>query len=95
MTATLTTTLRILSDLVAFPTVTSASNLDLIGYAATRLEDAGAVVTTTHDERRERANLFATIGPVVDGGVVLSGHTDVVPADGGMEQQPVCRLTPS
>jgi len=74
--------LRILEDLVAFPTVTSASNLDLIAYAGERLEAVGAAVTTTYDADRSRANVLATIGPQVDGGVVLSGHTDVVPADG-------------
>jgi acetylornithine deacetylase len=77
------TTLQILDDLVAYPTVTADSNLDLIAYAHERLEAAGAQMTTTYDERREKANLFATIGPPVDGGVVLSGHTDVVPAEGG------------
>lgn len=77
------TTLRILDDLVAFPTVTSDSNLDLTAYASERLEAVGATVTTTYDPAGAKANVFATIGPPVDGGVVLSGHTDVVPADGG------------
>lgn len=72
----------IMHDLVAFPTVTSASNLDLIAYATERLEAVGAEVTTTYDDGRTKANVLATIGPPVDGGVVLSGHTDVVPADG-------------
>ena len=76
------TTLRILDDLVAFPTVTQDPNLDLIAYAGERLEAVGAEVTTTHDGTGSKANLFATIGPPVDGGVVLAGHTDVVPADG-------------
>jgi len=75
------TTMRILDDLVAFPTVTSDPNLELIAYATERLEAAGAEVTTTHDGTGSKANVFATIGPPVDGGVVLSGHTDVVPAD--------------
>jgi acetylornithine deacetylase len=75
-------TLQILADLVAYPTITADSNLDLIAYAHARLDAAGARMTTTYDERREKANLFATIGPEVDGGVVLSGHTDVVPAEG-------------
>ena len=78
----LATTRRILDDLVAFPTVTSASNLDLIAYATERLDAAGAQVTTTHDASGSKANVHATLGPPVDGGVVLSGHTDVVPADG-------------
>jgi acetylornithine deacetylase len=61
--------------------VTADSNLDLIGYAAERLDGVAADLTLTHSDDGAKANLFATIGPVVDGGVVLSGHTDVVPAD--------------
>lgn len=72
----------ILGDLVAFPTLSSGSNLDLVAYAAGRLEDAGAHVVLDHDESETKANLFATIGPAGDGGIVLSGHTDVVPVDG-------------
>ena len=75
-------TLQILDDLVAFPTVTADSNLDLIAYATARLDGVGAEVRTTYNEQENKANVFATIGPPVDGGVVLSGHTDVVPADG-------------
>lgn len=75
-------TLRILTDLVAFPTVTADSNLDLIAYAAALLRELGADVVITHDPQQPKANLFATIGPKCDGGVVLSGHTDVVPAEG-------------
>lgn len=73
-------TLNVLSDLIGFPTVTSASNLGLIDYAEARLRAVGADVVRTYDAERRKANLFATIGPAVDGGVVLSGHTDVVPA---------------
>ncbi len=71
----------ILRDLVAFPTVSSDPNRDLIAYAATRLEDLGARVRVMEAEGGAKANLFATIGPEGDGGIVLSGHTDVVPAD--------------
>ncbi len=71
----------ILGDLVGFPTVTSESNLDLIEYAAAHLEPHTSDLRLIHDRDRQKANLLATIGPVIDGGVVLSGHTDVVPAD--------------
>lgn len=74
-------TLLLLGDLIGFPTVTSESNLDLIEYAEDRLVHAGAHTTITRDRWGQKANLLATIGPMVDGGVVLSGHTDVVPAD--------------
>jgi acetylornithine deacetylase len=82
VTADRNTALALLDDLVGFRTVAAASNLDLIAFATDRLEAAGARVVTTHDETGQKANVFATIGPDVDGGVVLSGHTDVVPADG-------------
>jgi acetylornithine deacetylase len=71
----------ILGDLVGFPTVTSESNLDLIEYAAAQLEPHTTDLRIIPDRERQKANLFATIGPVIDGGVILSGHTDVVPAD--------------
>ncbi|MFP3883252.1 MAG: acetylornithine deacetylase [Actinomycetota bacterium] len=71
----------LLGDLVGFPTVTTATNLDLIEYAADHLEPHVSDLRLTRDESGQMVNLFATIGPVVDGGVVLSGHTDVVPAE--------------
>lgn len=74
-------TCEILGELVAFPTVSSESNLELITYAADLLSDAGATLSISRDESGTKANLFATLGPQVDGGIVLSGHTDVVPAD--------------
>lgn len=75
----LTNTLATLSDLIAFPTVSTDSNLNMIAYLADRLESAGARVDIFHDTTGGKANLFATLGPEVDGGIVLSGHTDVVP----------------
>lgn len=72
-------TKRILSDLVAFPTVSADSNLDMIAYLANRLEDCGAQVDILFDDSGRKANLFATLGPLRDGGIVLSGHSDVVP----------------
>jgi acetylornithine deacetylase len=71
----------ILGDLVGFPTVTTESNLDLIAYVTSRLEPLGADIRITRDKTGGQANLLATIGPVIDGGVVLSGHSDVVPAE--------------
>ncbi|MBY5164237.1 acetylornithine deacetylase [Salsipaludibacter albus] len=74
-------TLSLLTDLVACRSVTRYSNLDLVHLAQQVLEAAGATCTRTFDPLLGKANLFATIGPHVDGGVVLSGHTDVVPAN--------------
>ncbi|TDT73325.1 acetylornithine deacetylase [Litoreibacter halocynthiae] len=72
-------TKRILSDLVAFPTVSADSNLEMIAYLANQLEDCGAQVDVLTDGSGRKANLFATLGPLRDGGIVLSGHSDVVP----------------
>ena len=73
-------TILILEDLVAYPSISSESNLDIINYLANRLESCGAKVDVMTSEKGNQANLFATIGPEIDGGIVLSGHTDVVPA---------------
>lgn len=70
-----------LADLIGYPTVSADSNLELIAYAAEKLTDCGATITILRDETGRKANLFATLGPEGDGGIVLSGHTDVVPAD--------------
>ena len=72
----------ILGDLVGFPTVSSDSNLELIAYAADLLSSAGARLSINRDATGTKANLFATLGPEGDGGIVLSGHTDVVPVEG-------------
>ncbi len=75
-------TVRLLGDLVAYPTISADSNLALIDFAAGLLETAGARVTVSANENGEKANLFATLGPDDDDGVILSGHTDVVPVAG-------------
>jgi acetylornithine deacetylase len=72
----------ILKDLIAFPTISADSNLDLIAYAGGLLEGAGAEVLVMRDKSGAKANLFATLGPGREGGIVLSGHSDVVPVEG-------------
>ncbi|KFB09832.1 acetylornithine deacetylase [Nitratireductor basaltis] len=72
----------ILGELIAFPTVSADSNLQLIAYASELLSHVGARISVMRDETGTKANLFATLGPEGDGGVVLSGHSDVVPVDG-------------
>ena len=72
----------ILERLIAFPTVSRDSNLALIDDARTLLGDHGIACTLVHDESGEKANLHATVGPADRPGVMLSGHTDVVPIDG-------------
>jgi acetylornithine deacetylase len=74
--------LALLGRLIAFPTVSRDSNLGLIEFVQAHLQAAGALTRLTYDDDRRKANLFATLGPAGDGGIVLSGHTDVVPVDG-------------
>ncbi|MFC3205743.1 acetylornithine deacetylase [Aquamicrobium soli] len=72
----------ILDKLIAFATVSRDSNLDLIRYVAELLEAHGIESQVIPSEDGHKANLFATIGPAAMAGVMLSGHTDVVPVDG-------------
>jgi acetylornithine deacetylase len=86
-------TLPLLRDLIGFPTVSADPNRDLIDYCAALLRKAGAQVEIIEDESGSKANLFATVGPLESGGVVLSGHTDVVPVDGQDWTRPPFELT--
>ncbi|PKU23863.1 acetylornithine deacetylase [Telmatospirillum siberiense] len=74
--------IAILRDLIAFPTVSRDGNLDLIAYAEKVLADCGAKILRVQSEDGCKANLHAVIGPEDRPGVMLSGHTDVVPVDG-------------
>lgn len=74
-------TLEILDRLVAFPTVSRRSNRDLIAFVTGLPDAAGIGWELVASPDGSRANLFATVGPEGRGGVALSGHTDVVPAD--------------
>jgi acetylornithine deacetylase len=72
-----------LKTLIAFDSVSRNSNLDLIEWARSVLETAGGRTRVTLNKARNKANLFATFGDINQaGGLVLSGHTDVVPVDG-------------
>ncbi|RMD64310.1 MAG: acetylornithine deacetylase [Alphaproteobacteria bacterium] len=68
--------------LIAFDTTSSKSNLALIDFAEAHLKAHGATTRRTCNAEGTKANLFATLGPARPGGVVLSGHTDVVPVEG-------------
>ncbi|MDP2518152.1 acetylornithine deacetylase [Shimia thalassica] len=72
----------ILEKLVSIPTVSRDSNLPLIEWVETYLNSHGITAHRHYDETNEKAALFAHVGPVTEGAVVLSGHTDVVPVDG-------------
>jgi acetylornithine deacetylase len=73
---------EMLRRLIAFDTTSRNSNLALIDYVQAYLKGHGIVSTLVPSEDGKKANMFATVGPNVPGGVVLSGHTDVVPVDG-------------
>jgi acetylornithine deacetylase len=73
---------EMLAKLVGFPTVSRDSNLDLVGFVRNYLAGHGVESHIVPSPIEPKANLYAQIGPNVPGGVVLSGHTDVVPVDG-------------
>lgn len=75
-------TLNLLEALVAFDTRSELSNLELIAFVRDYLASFGIESLLTYDARGEKANLYATIGSSDRPGLCLSGHTDVVPADG-------------
>lgn len=74
--------IAILDNLVAFDSLSGRPTRGIVGYICEYLASHGIEVVLSHDAAGERANVFATIGPLVDGGVVLNGHTDVVPVEG-------------
>ena len=71
-----------LGRLVAYDTTSALSNLALIEDVREQLAALGVEVRLTHNTAGDKANLWATIGPADRGGIVLSGHTDVVPVAG-------------
>ncbi len=75
-------TIAVLDELISFDTTSRESNLALIAHIQSYLDNLGIESRLTHDSTGSKANLWATIGPDVKGGVVLSGHIDVVPVDG-------------
>lgn len=73
---------EMLEKLVAFPSVSSESNLPIIDFIESYLGEHGVQSWRVYDETGLKSNLYAQIGPNVEGGVVLSGHTDIVPVVG-------------
>ncbi|MEE4210902.1 MAG: acetylornithine deacetylase [Parvularcula sp.] len=78
----LSTARTILDTLISFDTTSRGSNLALIEWVERYLADHGVKSHRVANEDGLKANLFATCGPMAEGGVILSGHTDVVPVDG-------------
>ncbi|MCC2105396.1 MAG: acetylornithine deacetylase, partial [Hyphomicrobiales bacterium] len=80
--ATLERAIEIAEELIAFDTESSKSNLALIDHVELYLRRLGVPFLRAPNAVGDKAAIMATIGPMVDGGVVLSGHTDVVPVAG-------------
>ena len=76
------TPLEMLAKLVSFDTVSSKSNLPLIDFVESYLQSWNVPYVRVPNETGDKAALYATIGPQDRGGIVLSGHTDVVPVAG-------------
>ena len=75
-------TIEILERLVSFDSISGKPTHGIVGYIRDYLSSHGIACTLSFDEVGERANVFATVGPNTEGGVVLNGHTDVVPVEG-------------
>ncbi len=73
---------ELMDQLVSFPTVSTESNLNLIDFIDKYLTDLGVLTQRLPNEDGTKAAIYAHVGPQIDGGVVLSGHTDVVPVVG-------------
>lgn len=86
-------TRAILERLIAFDTVSANPNRALMDYVAGLLAEAGITARLVPDATGGKANLWATVGPQDRGGVMLSGHTDVVPVEGQTWTRPPFALT--
>ncbi len=82
MSRTVLSSKEMLQQLVSFDTTSVKSNLDLIHWVRDYLKEYGIASTLIYDAVKNKANLHAVIGPEDKAGVVLSGHTDVVPVEG-------------
>ncbi len=83
--------IKILSDLIGFKTISGEDNNDLINYCEKYLNDLGAISFKTYDDEKKRVNLFATIKAKKSNGakpIILSGHTDTVPVSKSWSTDP-------
>ena len=74
--------IEILEKLISFPTISKTPNIELINWVSELLGSFGIRSTILRNEDGSRANLFATSSDTLEPGIMLSGHTDVVPTDG-------------
>lgn len=72
----------ILEKLVSFPVLGGESNLEIIAFLKDFFESYGVICYLNYNKEGNKANMHCRIGPAVDGGIILSGHTDVVPVKG-------------
>ena len=77
-----TKSLELIRDLIAFDTTSHESNLEFIEYVEAYLGKLGVECMRVYDDEKRKANLYATLGPQDRSGILLSGHTDVVPVEG-------------
>ncbi len=83
--------IKILTDLIAFKTISGENNSPLIDYCDNILNSLGAVSFRTYDDEKKRVNLFSTLKTKNENGknpIILSGHTDVVPVSKGWSSDP-------
>ena len=83
--------IKILSDLISFKTISGQDNNELINYCDEILKKLGATSFKTFDNDKKRVNLFATLKAKKPNGklpIILSGHTDVVPVSKGWSTDP-------
>lgn len=73
---------ELLAKLVSFPVLGGQSNMSILNWIKEYLESYGVQVNLVPNEEGNKASLHCRIGPEVDGGVILSGHMDVVPVEG-------------
>ncbi|HWH85828.1 MAG TPA: acetylornithine deacetylase [Pseudomonas sp.] len=84
---------ELLKALVGFDTTSRESNLQLIEFVRDYLASHDVPCALIYNQERNKANLFATLGPADQPGIVLSGHTDVVPVDGQLWTLPPFELS--
>lgn len=87
------TTLEILTELIRFDTTSRLPNRALIDYVSNLLDSYGISSTLIPNSDGSKANLYCTVGPTDAAGIMLSGHTDVVPIDGQVWTRPAFELT--
>ena len=75
-------TIEILDKLISFDTVSRNSNMALVDFASDFLKSCGSDLHLVKNDTGDKASIYATLGPLDRGGLLFSGHTDVVPVDG-------------